>query len=228
MTDTPMLDPVLDEAAERLSQRPGPRRNGDPDAPGPVDHQAAEWTPRRPQAVVALEDALTPLADALAAKGDVLWRRTVDWQRLQQQSHDQRGGGKGDGLTDDDLDEILGDAAASRYHTEVADLFRRMAADATRLQRLMQIVVPSQPSKPKGKDMLAAQVAAEGWCVSCWRDDQALVPIAVRTSGPDKGRPYYRDLCRFCGGWKAEHGTIPSLDVVQRHHDGRRIQRKAG
>lgn len=188
-----------------------------------------EMVLRRPQAVEALEDAL---ATAQALRGehlDLLWQRTVDWQRVRHMAdRGERGGGSGEAASDDAIEERIGDAAAARYHDEVQTLVRRVTADLARLHRIAGIVIPAQPRRLQGRDMLAAQVAADGWCVSCWRDEQALVPIAVRASGPQKGRPYYTDLCRFCGGWKAEHGQVPPIDVVQRHHDGRRITRKAG
>ena len=182
---------------------------------------------RRPVEVEAMERALEEALMLRGERDDLLWQRTVDWQRIQKHADDSRGGGSGEAASDDVIEDRIGDATAARYHDEVQALARRILADLQRWQKIASIVLPPQPRKLQGRDMLAAQVAAEGWCVSCWRDEQTLVPIPVKASGPQKGQPYYTDLCRFCGGWKGEHGQVPPIDILQRHHDGRRITRKA-
>lgn len=174
--------------------------------------------------LIRMYEELTKLADL--PNMDVLWQRTVDWQRIEKISNETRGGGSGEAASEDVIADRIGDATASRYHDEVAHLVKALHDSAARLARIHQIVMPGQPRRLQGKDMLVTQVAADGWCVSCWRHDQTLVPIALRTSGPDKGKAYYRDRCRFCGGWKAEHGQDPNMDTLERHHDGRRIVKR--
>jgi hypothetical protein len=178
--------------------------------------------------VKALIGLLGDAQRRLAAHGDLLWQRTSDWERMQTDPTPQ---GEYEGVeriqSDLEAEDRAGDAAAARYKHELRTLASRLRNDLGRLVQIDETVVRAQPKKLLGRDMLLAQVAAEGWCVSCWRDDQHLVPIEKRASGPQKGSPYYRDLCRFCGGWKAEHGQEPPLDVLQRRHDGRRMQRTA-
>lgn len=171
----------------------------------------------------ALEDDLRRTLLLFPDKADLMWSRTVDWQRIRPPSTEERGGGSGGAASDQAVEDRLGDAAAARYHDELKALVRRLTTDLRRLQRIAGIVLPAQPRKIQGRDMLAAQVAAEGWCVSCWRDDQYLHPIEK----DPKGHKRHRDLCRFCGGWKAEHGDLPPMDVLRRLHEGRRIRVKA-
>lgn len=177
-------------------------------------------------ALARLLDELDMLRPRLIKTGDLMWSRTSDWVKAQQPKNGERGGGTS-APSDERIFDLMGDRQASRYHDEVKSIVNRMAADADRLRQIIEIADQRQPRQIAGKDMLATQVAAAGFCVSCWRNDQHCVEIEIRTSGPAAGQPYYRDLCRFCGGWKAEYGDIPQLDVVQRHYDGRRITRPA-
>lgn len=213
------------EAAGRLADRSEGRHPAPTPPKATPKPQKTEKQPPRNDTVVALIDVLGKAQAKLRDHGDVLWQRTVDWQRVRRvappsltEDTDE------DTVSKEDAEERLGDALASRYQHEVRTLANRVRTDLARLVQIDAIVVRTQPRHLVGQELLASQVGAEGFCVSCWRNDQRLVEVQKRPNG----EPYYRHLCRFCGGWKADTGQIPSLDVIQRRHDGRRITRKAG
>lgn len=106
--------------------------------------------------------------------------------------------------------------------------------NAADLVTLLSQLVPNQPNtkvtpcascgapRPaaakRRPDMDAAALVEAGWCKSCYRDDQFLRLIDTRRA---TGQRYYRDFCRFCGGFKADHGIEPPLAVLRaRHRDG--------
>ena len=162
----------------------------------------------------ALRRAATITDDDL----DLMLERTSAWtQPLRQGEGHQwtRGGGTGD--TEQSEDRIE-DARATRYHSELDTLTRRMLADATRLEELRAIVIPQRPATVGTRDMQAAQLAADGWCISCARDRD------------DQGRPFlepvaqgkYADACNWCGRWRAgNNGNQPPIDLVRyRHRSG--------
>lgn len=157
----------------------------------------------------------------LNRNGDLTWGRASDWTSAGNlPSNGTRGGGMAEGAEDDDRhDDRQEDAAAARYHDELDTLTKRIDADCARLRRIIGICAPTPPKQLHNRDLLVAQVAADGWCISCWRDDQHLTPIALRPSG----QPYYRDRCRACGEWKAEHGQDPPKLILELRHAGRRI-----
>lgn len=162
----------------------------------------------------------TAETDLRTDKGVLTWERVEAWTRDgKMPATGERGGGVGDAEAEDAARDRMEDAAAARYQDELDKLTKRLEADLLRLCRIMDICCP-QPSKQlANRDLLAAQVAAEGWCVSCWRDDQHLTPITLRPGG----QPYYRDRCRACGEWKAEHGQDPPKMILELRHAGRRI-----
>ena len=162
-------------------------------------------------------------AGLLTEHGELVWQRAHDWTvQGRMPANGVRGGGLSDpdaGELDDRQAERAEDRKAARYQAELETLTARMDADLARLQAIIGICCPSPSRSVAQGDMLAAQVAADGWCVSCWRDDQALVPITLRASGV----PVFRDLCRWCGDWRAVHRQVPPLRLLRLHHQGRRI-----
>lgn len=169
------------------------------------------------------ELALT-LAVLKSEQGPLIWQRAKDWTRVDQIATDStRGGGVGEAASDTQIEDRHLDAIASRYHAELDKLTDRIAADLHRLRRISTITSPAPARTLASKELLAAQVAADGWCISCWRDDQHLHPISKRPNGD----PYYTDLCRACGEWKATNGELPPLDVLKTRHAGGRVRVKA-
>lgn len=160
---------------------------------------------------------LEGLGPQLIDNGETLWDRTQAWTKAVLPVNGTRGGGTAGGASDDQLTEILGDRAAARYHEEVKDLAKRMQVDARRMKKLITIACPEQPKQLGNRDLLAAQVAAEGWCVSCHRDGGHLEPVWA---------DHFRDACRFCGEWRAAHDRQwPTLKVIRwRHrHPGKHV-----
>lgn len=155
---------------------------------------------------------------ALTLDLEAMWTRTGEWAKPVLPSNGERGGGSSS-PSDRDLEDRLGDRVASRYHAELRQILERQVNDMERLSRLREILFPPQPLKIAGKHMLAAQIATEGWCVSCWRNDRTCNPIALRPTG----EPYYKDRCRPCGEWQAEYGQDPPMSILKLRHDGRRV-----
>lgn len=157
-----------------------------------------------------LADRLQDCAVLVRTQGPVTWERVEDWvsarmPRPVEPLSDEQEARARDGVSELDEDDRREDAAAARYQAELVALTKRLDADLARITRIIGICNPARPATPANRDLQLAQVAAEGWCVSCWRVDQTTTDIA-------KGR--YRDLCRKCGEFKAAEGRIPPLPVL--------------
>lgn len=62
-------------------------------------------------------------------------------------------------------------------------------------------------------------IVDDEWCPSCMRLGKAEPPAMVRP-----GTRRYKDgLCGWCGPIAAEYRMWPALDLVRRHHEGRRL-----
>lgn len=171
-----------------------------------------------------LAQRLTHAATVLNRDGGLTWERCQDWTPPgRMPARGERGGGMADGAADDRIDDRREDAAAGRYHAELSALTRRLEADTARLERIVAICCPVPAKNLQSRDMLAAQVAADGWCVNCWKDNQHLEPISKVKSRNGDMVPRYKDRCRKCGDWKAEHGQEPPLSILQLWHDNRRV-----
>ena len=57
--------------------------------------------------------------------------------------------------------------------------------------------------------------APEGWCTSCWRDNQYHEPVGVRPGGT---APYYTDLCFWCGRFRRIEGYLPPVELLHKRH----------
>lgn len=114
-------------------------------------------------------------------------------------------------LTDDDRPDA---ARAARLHRTWTRLIHQIEAATPRLIDLDKIAHP----KPATRQRLdtPAQVAADGFCRSCWRDDHYLKPTAT-------GR--YRDHCRWCGDWLATEGQPPPIEALRIVHQRARQTR---
>ena len=125
--------------------------------------------------------------------------------------------------------------AAALMHVRYRALLDWLNDNAADLRNLIAQLVPAQPNTkitPCGacgaprpvtakrrNDLAAADVAQAGWCKSCYRDDRYLQPIEVDRSG----HRYYAAYCRWCGGFKADHGVEPPLAVLRIHHQRSRV-----
>lgn len=153
-----------------------------------------------------LEEQIALTLGDLRNHGALTWQRVEDWVRIDRSTNDSnRGGGVGNAKTDDRLKEQLDDTQASAYFPELATLTARLYADLNRLRRIIAIANPAAP-----------KAQPDAGCRSCFRDAGIYEPVYA-------GR--YRNACRFCGEWRAEHGDWPPLHVIRwRHrHPGKRV-----
>jgi len=136
-----------------------------------------------------------------------------------------RGGGGADGDPERE-DERKRRAHAAKVHADLNEFHRDLDRVVQRGLRLYDVAFPGHPAELRNKrtndldPVTSADVAAAGWCRSCWRNDQQMVPIEVnkRTS-----LRYYRDFCRFCGAFVGQHKIEPPLPILVKRHAGRRI-----
>jgi len=114
------------------------------------------------------------------------------------------------------------------------ELMRQADEVARRLKHTVDGLLPPQPgtltaacgecgtprlvTKRGNEKRTSADLALEGWCRSCYRDGQRHEPITTDR----RGNRYYRDVCKWCGGFKAKHGIDPPLELLEyRHRYGR-------
>ena len=164
-----------------------------------------------------------------STRGSTTWKRVADWNVAAglppQWTPPQPGDADYEGpeepldLSDRDAADRRDAALTAKYQKELGMISSRIDRDMARVERIIELCNPPKPAELRSKELLAAQVAADGWCVSCHRNDQTLTPIQVQPSGV----PFYRDLCRFCGEWKAEHRALPPLPILVLRHAGRRV-----
>lgn len=166
----------------------------------------------------SLTGALTDATRKWRALGDSTTSRFADWTTAPTHDNGERGGGNGH-PSDDRLRDLLDDRQAARYQAELAALANRLYSDLHRLVRLVGIAHPDQPRVLQHRDLTAAQLVADGWCPSCFRDDGNLTHVA-------EGR--YTDRCRVCGEHRAATHRDPSLDDLRiMHARGKRPRQRS-
>lgn len=109
----------------------------------------------------------------------------------------------------------LEDARAARWFAEYRSLLAQIEAPLRRLHRLHDLATV-EDRKHRNDDgtwdpALAQEAAQAGYCASCWRLDQQLVEIETDRHG----HRYYRDWCRTCGAFHAEHGVLPTIGLLR-------------
>lgn len=157
-----------------------------------------------------LAEALNRTEAELLHFGSTTWQRVHDWTtsgRLPAPA--TRGGGLGTATPDDDLSDRREDRAAAAYKHELDTLTKRIDADLHRLRRIIAITNPDKPKELRHSDMTTAQLIADGWCPSCFRDNRHLSPLAA-------GR--YSDRCRPCGEYRARENQDPPMDALRIIH----------
>lgn len=167
---------------------------------------------------------LHAIADKVERDGPAAWKNAAEWTRPgQPPTRGERGGGIEEGVCSDDR------AAERRDDARASKMLKRMQSDAAEaIARLTSLLNRIEECAKPGSNNLATrekqatQIAADGWCVSCWRAG-GLVEIATRPTG----EAYYRDRCRTCGTHRAETGEDPPLEHVRARLDGKRVRVKA-
>lgn len=136
----------------------------------------------------------------------------------------ERGGGGSEVAAEDRRAERAEARRAAVHHDEfVADLVL-LNAVVQRINRRMDLACPPDMSEVKNRKTgeiapeTAGDIAAAGYCVSCWRNDKQMV---VREKS--KGIFVSATLCRWCMDVKRTYDVEPPLEVLKLHHAGRRI-----
>lgn len=146
----------------------------------------------------------------LVRSGSLMWQRADDWRKHKRLPNDStRGGGTGEAVGLDKMRERMEDQQAGAYYDELATLSDRLSADLNRLRFLEKILVPDKPRPLRPGDMTTAQLIADGWCPSCFRDNDHLAPLA-------EGR--YSDRCRPCGETRGRERRDPTLEELRIMH----------
>lgn len=155
----------------------------------------------------------------LERQGASTWQRFRDWRKPAELPKDStRGGGNGGADSEDRRRDRLDERLATHYYAELGTLTDRIYSDLHRLDRLMEIANPDRPRHMSNTNMTAAQLIADGWCPSCFRDGHHLTPLAA-------GR--YSDRCRACGEHRSANDRDPSIEELRiMHAKGKRLRQR--
>lgn len=182
---------------------------------------------------VRLGAAASTLGTFLEADGHTLKQRFFDWSQGPQSASaaGERGGGLGEAGEMDRKDEAKRRKRAGELHDEYVTWLREFDRMVQTGMRFMAVGMPIHPSQLRNQrtgdldPITPADVAAAGWCASCWRNDHQMVAIEVNKR---TGLRYHASLCRWCAGVRAAHKIdMPPLEMVKLHHAGRRISVQA-
>lgn len=172
--------------------------------------------------------SLGVLGTLLEGIGQDAWDRMDGWQHGPRKAPQtgERGGGGGESGEEDRKDEAVQRARAARHFQEFRSDLAELDELCQKLLRRIDVACPPNPEDVKNRrtgdldPITSADVAAAGWCQSCWRNDQQMVVIETHKR---TGLRYFRDLCRWCGGVKSTYGIEPPLEILKLHHAGRRV-----
>ncbi len=139
-------------------------------------------------------------------------------------------GERGGGGTEVDVEDRKAEEKARGRAAQIHDEYRAWCAEMDALTqrglRLHDVIQPPHPAALRNRSgdldpITAADAAAAGWCKSCWRNDQQMVP----TTPPEgSGRlKRYRDYCRWCGDFHGQHKIEPPIELLRIRHAGGRI-----
>lgn len=162
------------------------------------------------------------------AKGQAAWDASSGWTPAPQPAPKpgEHGGGLGEAGEETAKDEAAQRKAAEKRFQTYRVHLAALEKYAYLVMQDIDIAVPPNTAEVKNRrtdnldPVTPADAAVDGWCASCWRNDQQHVLIDVHKT---TGLRYFRDYCRWCGGVKATYGIEPPLDALKLHHDGRRI-----
>lgn len=171
--------------------------------------------------------SLGVLGTLLERDGQTAWDRMDGWQHGPRKAPQtgERGGGGGEAGAEDRKDEAIQRARAARHFQEFRADLAALDRLVTSLLRRIDVACPPNPAEMKNRTgelepVTPADVAAAGWCSSCWRNDQQMV---VREKAKKSGLYYSPTLCRWCMDVKRTYGVEPPLEMLKLHHAGRRI-----
>lgn len=179
-----------------------------------------------------LGSSLGVLGTLLEDKGEQAWNTMDGWQhgpRKAPQSG-ERGGGGGDADLEDRKFESIQRARAARHFTEFRTDLDQLDTLVQSIIRRMDVACPPNIAEITNRKtgeldpVTPGDVAAAGWCASCWRNDQQMV---VREKQKKSGLYYSSTLCRWCLNVKRTYGIEPPVEMLKLHHAGRRISVQA-
>jgi hypothetical protein len=150
-------------------------------------------------------------------EGQAVSQRFYEWERADRMpsGDSSRGGGSGGAAPADQLQEQKDDRQAARLRRRWLQAQVRLESVLAEMGWLMDQAKAVSPQLEKHRT--PAQVEADGWCGSHWRQIGELVPVAERPTG----EPYYRGKCLFCGRWP---GGDPPAEVLRARREGRTIR----
>lgn len=170
----------------------------------------------KPSPNLDLTRLLHQAADLWAQHGPKMLERTDQWRhaddsmlvRPDDGSDEEQDEARRASRPDEDRRRHLDEAQAARYYDELTTLVKRMEADARRLKRLDEIIIP--PAGRRVQPLVQpAELIREGLCVSCHRDGAWCEPVW-------EGRS--RDGCQWCARWRTSEGQWPPVALVRWRH----------
>jgi hypothetical protein len=175
-----------------------------------------------------LADYMTDVAVSLRKQGGATESVLHDWAAPGYlPTRGERGGGMVDAEPDATIAQRREAAAAAGLQKEWRTRTRRLLVDLKWLEQTMLLANPDAPKTLATKDMLVAQVEADGWCGSCWRDEQDLTAITMQKARNGAEVPMFKGRCEWCGRHRSKYGEDPPLEAVRIRHSGGRVMEKA-
>lgn len=172
--------------------------------------------------------SLGVLGTLLEKDGQTAWDVMSGWQHGPRKAPmaGERGGGGGEVGQEDRKDEAIQRARAAKHFQAFRTDLAQLDTLAQSLLRRIDVACPPNPEEVKNRrtnnldPITATEAAVDGWCASCWRADQAMVPIYVDRK---TGLRRYRDYCLWCGQFKGAHGIEPPVELLELHLAGRHL-----
>lgn len=161
-------------------------------------------------------------------KGQLAWDRFSGWEPGPQGPPQSgiRGGGGSEAAAEDRRQERAEARRAGEKQEAYRAALTRLDTAVQEVNHLLDMACPPDVSELRNRRTgefepeTAGDIAASGYCVSCWRNDKQMV---VREKAKKSGLYYSPTLCRWCMDVKRTYGVEPPLEMLKLHHAGRRI-----
>ncbi len=179
--------------------------------------------------LLRLAASLGVLGTELEQKGLEAWDRMNGWQPgpAGDPMAWTRGGGGSETAAEDRKVEAKQARRAGQHLAEFRADLTALDDLVQQINRRMDMACPPDVSELRNRRTgetefteTSGDIAAAGFCVSCWRNDKQMV---VREKARKSGLYYSPTLCRWCMDVKRAYGIEPPVEVLKLHHAGRRI-----